>query len=764
MTQRAEAPAIQHQFQAALLQVLRQPHSAQAQLALYQSAQTLAQTLTHPGIKTFWQVASVFLEAQALSLLPVNMQPQPLLVRLERQLQHHLQALATAQAPQAEVALLHELLITLALLDPRTAGLKQLHFSWGLPNVARRINAHTPFAQQQQALRQGMAQLAYQHLSQLVQRLNTQGGSGQRLHTLSTDAERLMAALPLPMLVDQLQPIHSSLAALETTPNAAQRQQVQIELNQVVHQLLAYRQTLSQPKSDPPSNALPNNAEPVANSAPAANSAPTAQPALAPNPLQRVLLQDARQAIKLAQQWLNTPADAEPLGALTLAFSTVSDASHALGQTALSELSNALCSTFASLQDLNLERLKTLDLDALNPAITAFTECLESIEAGTRCSIKASVLEALTAFQERVAQHAAPPWDEDAPPPPSVARPGATTAPPWDVPSSEPPAASPPVAKTQAPAEALEPAGPSIVRPQQMVRLPAQWVETYVQLAQTGRQEREQLQAQLSDLDYHLEQLEADGAALLDEFASHQGYGAISKTLMASLRSVLSLSQSLQQQSQHTQSALQQQQMLQQRLQDQIEGWQEVPLGRLEYPLQQHIQQLEAAIGRSIQLTLHDPEQTLSEDQLSTWQTPLKLLFNQAAHHGFDAAATRAELGKPQALQLSLTCATTAHDTHLTLSDDGQGIPLAPLMSRARAQGLPAQALQSTPTKLLALIFDARIATSLEQSPLPGAGPELVAAAEHVQQLGGKLELHSQVSVGTRYALRLPHAAALTQY
>lgn len=744
MTQRAKAPlapaAIQHQFQAALLQVLRQPRSAQAQLALYQSAQGLTHTLTHPAIQTFWQVASVFLETQALSLLPVHIKPQPLLVRLERQLQHHLKALENAQPPQPELVLLHELLIILARLDPRTPALKQLNFNWGLPNVARRSPAQASFAQQQLALRQSMAHLAYQHLSQLVHKLNQHSYVEQRLNTLGAHALRLLAALPLPALVDRLSQIQAPLAALATTPDLVQHQRVQAELNAIVHQLLEYRQTLSRPTE--------TTTEPAQQPAPTLRG-PTTTPSRpvvpAENPLQRVLLQDGKQSIKLVQQWLLTPANTEPLSALALAFSTISDASHALDQGVLSELSNALCTTFNGLQILPAERLKGLNLAALEAANKAFAQCLQHLETGALCTSQTPVLEALVKLQQSLEQNdEPPPWD-NTPAPALINQPHAHTIPPWNE-------ASPTPARNQTGS------------PQQVVRLPAQWLETYIQLAQTGRQERHQMQAQLTDLDYQLEQLEADGTALLAEFASHNGVGAASKTLMASLRSVLALSQSLHLSSQQSQAALRHQQQLQQHLQDQLEGWQEVPIGRLEYPLQQHIQQLETQTGRSIQLHLHDAEQTLDEHRLSAWQVPLELLIQHAVRHSFDAIATRVELGKPSALQLNLTLLITANETHLTFTDDGQGIPLAPLMTRARAQGLPAQVLQSTPTKLLELIFHERIAPSLVQNPLPGAGEELIAAAHHMQQLGGLLQLSSQVGVGTRYTLCLPNSALLAQH
>lgn len=300
---------------------------------------------------------------------------------------------------------------------------------------------------------------------------------------------------------------------------------------------------------------------------------------------------------------------------------------------------------------------------------------------------------------------------------------------------------------------------PTLGQPKQMVRLPAHWVETYVQLAQTGRKEREHLLTQLNDLDYQLEQLEADGTALQAELNSHIGYGTVAKTLMASLRSVLSLSQTLQLSSQQTQQGLQQQHQWQQRLHDHLEDWQAVPLGRLEYPLQLHLQHLQQHTGRAIALRIEGAHQTVDPQQVKAWQKPLELLISQAVHHSLEGPTERAKSGKPAALQLILNIQP---DHTLTLSDDGQGIPLAPLMHRARSLGLPAQALQSTPTKLLALLFEPQIAATLATQPLPGAGTELITAASELQQLGGTLRIHSQVGVGTTYILTLPPQASLS--
>jgi chemotaxis protein histidine kinase CheA len=555
----------------------------------------------------------------------------------------------------------------------------------------------------------------------------------------------LLATVPVPTLVDALQQLQQRLATLGSTATADDPSAIIQALHEIIHGLIAHRQTLSaqEDASQPVTKPMPEAATPPVQ--PAATVVPT-------NPLQRVLIQDGLHSVTLAQQWLQAKPEMDALTPLVMAFSTASDACHALELGPLSELANAIATSFALLQTLPPDHVSSLDQSALQTAINSFAQALKQLEAGSLVTPDPALLTALIEFQQQAEQQAPPPWDE-----PTAAEPvdpaptnGQEVTPPWqeDTPASPP---SAPVQRINS------------VRPQQVVRLPAQWVETYVQLAQTGRKEREQMQSQLSDLDYQLEQLEADGSALLAEFSSHSGYGAVSKTLMASLRSGLSLSQSLQLSSQQTQAALQQQQQFQQRLEDHIEGWQSVPLGRLDYPLQQHLQHLEAKLGRRIDLQLEEAEQPLDHSQLSAWQEPLKLLMTQAAQHGFDASSTRAELGKPDALQLRLSLFHSAHETGLTLSDDGQGIPLAPLMARARDQAVPAQALQSTPTKLLALLFHPKVADTLAQQPLPGAGAELISAAQLITALGGSLTLHSQVGVGTRYTLIFPRTAALAK-
>jgi signal transduction histidine kinase/HAMP domain-containing protein len=146
----------------------------------------------------------------------------------------------------------------------------------------------------------------------------------------------------------------------------------------------------------------------------------------------------------------------------------------------------------------------------------------------------------------------------------------------------------------------------------------------------------------------------------------------------------------------------------------------------------------------------------------SFWSAMVHVVRN-SVDHGIEEAATRLELGKPEAGTLILRAERGQGRLIISVGDDGKGIDWAKVKTKAASLGLPCQ----TREDLVDALFADGVSTREEVSETSGRGVGLAALRQVIANLGGHIDVQSTWGRGTRFEIAfdessLPMAAEST--
>jgi chemosensory pili system protein ChpA (sensor histidine kinase/response regulator) len=123
----------------------------------------------------------------------------------------------------------------------------------------------------------------------------------------------------------------------------------------------------------------------------------------------------------------------------------------------------------------------------------------------------------------------------------------------------------------------------------------------------------------------------------------------------------------------------------------------------------------------------------------------------------------RVAAGKPESGRIVLTLRQESNEIALILSDDGAGLDLDKLYSKALERGIlrPGQAL--TDAEKMQLIFNSGLSTADEVTELAGRGVGMDVVRNDITSIGGRIDIASNRGKGTTFAIYLPLTLAVTQ-
>jgi chemotaxis protein histidine kinase CheA len=187
-------------------------------------------------------------------------------------------------------------------------------------------------------------------------------------------------------------------------------------------------------------------------------------------------------------------------------------------------------------------------------------------------------------------------------------------------------------------------------------------------------------------------------------------------------------------------------------------------------PLRQMFGRLAAAVeaearrtDREVVVRMIGADETIDRRLAEVLVEPCLQIARNSVAHGIEPAATRVALGKPAAGTLTLSARKTANRLRITIEDDGGGVDVAAVRTRAVEAGAVAHALADAAddNTLLALLFLPGFSTRETSDLLAGRGIGLDIALSAIQRLGGALRLSSKYGRGFSASVDIPVESGL---
>jgi two-component system, chemotaxis family, sensor kinase CheA len=169
-------------------------------------------------------------------------------------------------------------------------------------------------------------------------------------------------------------------------------------------------------------------------------------------------------------------------------------------------------------------------------------------------------------------------------------------------------------------------------------------------------------------------------------------------------------------------------------------------------------------LGRQVQLVCQGEAVEADRDVLEALDDPLLHLVRNALSHGIEPPEVRVRAGKPPTGTLTLGASVTGDTLHVEVKDDGAGIDVKAVKQKAIERGLidPGTARTMTERQVLRCLFEPGMTTRSSIDHHSGRGVGLDVVQKTARNLGGAVEVHSELGVGTTFDLRVPIRASIT--
>lgn len=204
------------------------------------------------------------------------------------------------------------------------------------------------------------------------------------------------------------------------------------------------------------------------------------------------------------------------------------------------------------------------------------------------------------------------------------------------------------------------------------------------------------------------------------------------------------------------------------RLSDMQEGILEmrmVPLSQVFDRLARGVRQTSRELSRDVRLVVTGAETEIDKLLVEELGDPLLHMLRNAIDHGIEGPEERAHVQKPASGTIALNAYQKGNHVVIEVEDDGRGIDTARLVQKAVELGIlsASEADQLNHTEALALMFLPGLSTKSGITALSGRGVGMDVVKTNISRIGGVIDVHSDLGIGTKITITLPVTLAIVR-
>lgn len=170
-------------------------------------------------------------------------------------------------------------------------------------------------------------------------------------------------------------------------------------------------------------------------------------------------------------------------------------------------------------------------------------------------------------------------------------------------------------------------------------------------------------------------------------------------------------------------------------------------------------------LDKQVQLQIVGEETRVDRDILERLNVPLTHLIQNAIDHGIEKPEQREALGKRAAGTLRLEARHKGGMLSVTVTDDGSGVDLEALRQSilSRKMATPEMVSSMSEVELFDFLLLPNFTLKETVSTVSGRGVGMDIVRDMVQEVRGRIEIHSEVGTGTCFELLLPITLSMSR-
>jgi len=245
-----------------------------------------------------------------------------------------------------------------------------------------------------------------------------------------------------------------------------------------------------------------------------------------------------------------------------------------------------------------------------------------------------------------------------------------------------------------------------------------------------------------------------------DRFTQMQ---TLSRGMLESLSDLNSLRSILANLTRESETLLLQQSRVNTELQEGLMRTRMVPISGQIPRLRRIVRQTSEELGKKVELHIHGADNELDRTVLERVMSPIEHMLRNAIAHGIETPAVRKQNDKNETGNIVLRFAREGSDIVITVSDDGAGINLEAIRTKAIERGLIKADSKPRTEDLLDLILESGFSTADQITQISGRGVGMDVVNNEVKQLGGLLDIKTEAGKGTIFQINMPLSLSVTR-
>jgi two-component system, chemotaxis family, sensor kinase CheA len=187
------------------------------------------------------------------------------------------------------------------------------------------------------------------------------------------------------------------------------------------------------------------------------------------------------------------------------------------------------------------------------------------------------------------------------------------------------------------------------------------------------------------------------------------------------------------------------------------------PIGNVWAKLPRVVRDLAVQCGKQVRIEMLGKETELDRTILEAIKDPLTHVVRNAVDHGIETPELRATRGKPRTGTLVLKAFHEGGQVNIEITDDGAGLKLDAIRSKAVERGLVAaeRAARLSNHELAQLVFLPGFSTAAQVTNVSGRGVGMDVVKTNIEKIGGTVDLVSAHGGGTTLKIKIPLTLAI---
>jgi two-component system, chemotaxis family, sensor kinase CheA len=186
-----------------------------------------------------------------------------------------------------------------------------------------------------------------------------------------------------------------------------------------------------------------------------------------------------------------------------------------------------------------------------------------------------------------------------------------------------------------------------------------------------------------------------------------------------------------------------------------------VPVGEVFRRMPFVVRDLARDVGKRVQLEIAGQSTEIDKFLIERMMDPILHLVRNAVSHGIETAERRVAAGKPPEGIIRLSASTVGESVIIEIADDGAGIDLDAVAQRLPAKNIHTSEGAVDTRLLLDVICASGFSTRDEADRISGRGVGMAVVRETVHELGGSLDVDTELDRGTTFSITLPLTLAV---